>query len=109
MFLIAWMRSEMNFSSFLLFLMIVHCLSWMNSSVITISTVREAWSDGYQISGLILWLLISMELEWRKNRSITEFTLLTLSKYWVRIYWIELESLRSKESAILNRESLWDE
>ena len=62
MFLIAWIRSEMNFSSSLLFLMIVHCLSWMNSSVITILIVREVWLDRYQILGLMLWLLISMEL-----------------------------------------------
>jgi len=61
-FLIAWIRSEMNFSSFLLFLTIVCYLSWMNSSVITILMVRGAWLDRYQMSVLMLWLLISMKL-----------------------------------------------
>jgi len=80
-FLMAWIRSEINSFSSLLFLTIVHCLSWMNSSIMTISMVREVWSDRYQIWGLMLWLLISMELEGRKNRSITKFALLVLSKY----------------------------
>ena len=47
----------------------------------TILMVRGVWSDRYQISGLILWLLIFIELEQRKNRSITKFVLLALSKY----------------------------
>jgi len=97
-----------KFFSSLLFLMIVHHLSWINSSVMTILMVRGVWSDGYQISGLMLWLLISIELEQRKNRSITKFVLLALSEYQVGICWIGLDSLRSKESAICNRELLWD-
>ena len=80
-FLMVWIRSEINYFSSLLFLTILHCLSWINSSIMTISIVREVWSDEYQIWGLMLWLLISIELEGRKNRSITKFVLLVLSKY----------------------------
>jgi len=81
MFLIAMMRLEVNFSSFLLFLMIVYCLSWINSSIKTILTVSGVWSDRYWISKLMLSLSIFMELEWRKNRLITELVLLALSEY----------------------------
>ena len=54
----------------------------------------------------MLSLLIFMKLGWRKNRLITELALLVLSEYWVEICWIEIESLRFKESAMSNRKSL---
>jgi len=50
-FLMVWIKSEINF----FFLAILnHCLSWINSSAITILTIKEVWSDGYQILGLML-------------------------------------------------------
>jgi len=47
-----------------------------------------------------------MELEQRKNKLIIRLTLLALSEYCVGIYWVEKESLRSKELAISNIELL---
>ena len=81
----------------------------MNSSIKMMLTVSRAWSDENWISGLILWLSISMKLEQRKNKLITRLTLLALSKYCVEIYWVGKESLRSKELAISNIELLWIE
>jgi len=68
----AFVRSTMNFPSSLLFLMIVYHLSWMNSSLMEISIVKGVWSNKYQDSGKIKWLLNSTESGQRNTRSITE-------------------------------------
>ena len=81
----------------------------MNSSMIEIITVKEVQSDGYWSSGRIWWLSISIKFGQRKRRSIAEFVLLVLLAYQVSICWLGHDNLRSKESAISNRESLWIE
>jgi len=72
-----------NFSSSLLFLIIVYHLSWINSSLINMLTVKEAWFERLWDSGKMKWLLISTELDYRNIRLITKFELLGLSVYWV--------------------------
>ena len=72
--------SEVKFSSFLLFLIIVQHLSWINSSTIKMLTVKRVWLDRYWSSEIMMWLSNSMEFGWRKNRSMTEFVSLVLSE-----------------------------
>ena len=69
--------SVTNFSSFSLFLIMVHHLSWINSSLINILTINRAWSEEYQESGKIKWLLTLTESGQRNIRSITK-----LFKFW---------------------------
>ena len=69
--------SVTNFSSFSLFLIMVHHLSWINSSLINILTINRAWSEEYQESGKIKWLLTLIESGQRNIRSITK-----LFKFW---------------------------
>ena len=48
-----------NYISFLLFLIIDCFLSWINSSLIMILTVKEMWSEGLCKSSKIIWVLNS--------------------------------------------------
>ena len=106
-FPMVFISSMSNFSSSLLFLIIVHHLSWINSSLINMSTVNGAWFERLWDSGKIKWLLISTELGHRNIRLITEFELLGLSVYWVGTWLTGEESFRSKESATSIRISLY--
>ena len=69
--------SVTNFSSFSLFLIMVCHLPWINSSLINILTINRAWSEEYQESGKIKWLLTLTESGQRNIRSITK-----LFKFW---------------------------
>ena len=60
-----------KFSSFSLLLTIVWCLFWMKSSLIIISAVKGAWSDGLHKSSKIKWLLNSLKLAQRNIRLMT--------------------------------------
>ena len=95
-----------NFSSSSLFLMIIHFLSWINSSLINILTVKKAWSESIWDFGRMKWLLISMESGQMNTRSITKLELLELSAYQIRTWLTEENSLRSKEFAAYIRVSL---
>ena len=78
------LRSLMNFSSSLLFLMIVLHLFWINSSSIIILIVKGAWSERlWRRSGKMECLSIFRELAYKNMRSITELELLGLSVYQV--------------------------
>jgi len=59
---ISFLSLLIKLSSSLLFLMIVQCLSWMNSLLIMISTIKRAWSNRLHRLGKIEWLLNSSEL-----------------------------------------------
>ena len=82
-FSMVFISSMLNFSSSLLFLIIVCHLSWINSSLINMLTVKEVWSERLWNSSKMKWLLILIELGYRNIRSITEFGSLELLAYWV--------------------------
>ena len=54
-------------------------------------------------------LLIFVEFNQMKNKSITKFGLLVLSEYQVDICWTREDKLRSKKSTISSKVSLWIE
>ena len=99
-FLMAFTSSEVNFSSSLLFLIIVHLLSWTNSSVMYMLTTSRAWSKGNWSSERIVWLSNSNKLGLRNIRSITEFELLLLFKYLMGIELVGCEKKSSKGLAM---------
>ena len=80
--------------------MIVLHLSWINSLLIVILTVKEAWSKELYKSGRIEWLLNSDKLAWRNIRPITELESLELSAYQVETWIMSVKRLRLKESTI---------
>ena len=89
----------LNFSSSLLFLIIVCHLSWINSSLINMLTVKKVWSERLWNSSKMKWLLLLIELGYRNIKSITEFGSLELLAYWVGNWLTEEKDFRSKESA----------
>ena len=105
-FPMVFISSMTNFSS-LLFLIIVHHLSWINSLLINMLTVKGAWFERLWDSDKIKWLLISAELDYKNIRLITKFELLGLLVYWVGTWLTGEESFRSKESATSIRVSLY--
>ena len=94
------LRTLENFTSSLLFLIIVLCLSWINLSLMIILTVRIAWSEKLWKLGKIEYLSISRELAYKNIRSTTELESLGLLAYWVGTWIIEVDNLRLKEFAI---------
>jgi len=76
---IAFLNSLTNFSSSLLFLIIVHHLYWIHSLLINMLTVKKAWSQELSKSSRIKQLLISIELAQWNIKLITELALLELS------------------------------
>ena len=106
-FPMVFISSMINFSSSLLFLIIVHHLSWINSSLINMLIVKGAWFERLWDSGKMKWLLISTELDYRNIRLITKFESLGLLVYSVETWLTGEESFRSKESVISIRISLY--
>ena len=95
-----------NFFSSLLFFIIAHLLSWINSSSIDMSTVKRAWSDRLLDFGRIKWILILFYSCWRNIKLITELASCGLSAYWVKTWLIGNKSFKSKESVTSNQMSL---
>ena len=108
-FLINWMRSLINHFSSSLPLTKDHHLVRIFSSLIEISTVIGAWSDKILQSGWIWWQLNSVEEDWVKTRSKTEFEFWSLFANLIGKFSIRLDRAREKESAILNNMLLWME
>jgi len=69
-------------------------------------TINGVWSDEYQCSGWIVWLLNSNEFGLRNMRLIVEFESFTLSEYLVGIWLVDLNKYRSIESTMSVRRSL---
>jgi len=76
---IAFLNSLTNFSSSLLFLIIVHHLYWIHSLLINMLTVKKAWSQELSKSSRIKRLLIFIEPTQWNIKLITELALLELS------------------------------
>ena len=70
------------------------------------STINGVWSDEYQCSGWIVWLLNSNEFGLRNMGSIVVFESFTLSEYLVGIWLVDLYKHKSIESAMSVRRSL---
>ena len=68
-----------------------------------ILTVNGAWSERNQSSGWMMWLLISLELDCKKNRLITKLVLLTLLENWVETYLLLEDKQRLKEFTISSK------
>ena len=73
------------------------------------STVIGAWSDVSLQSGWIWWQLNSVDEDWVKTRSKTEFECWSLFKNLVGKFSVRLNRAREKESAISNNMLLWME
>jgi len=104
--IIMFMSSETNLFSSSLFFIITHLLSWINSSLIDMSTVKRAWSDRLLDFRSIKWTLILFYSCWRNIKSITELALYRLLVYWVKTWLIGNKSFKSKESVTSNKMSL---
>jgi len=104
--IIMFMSSETNLFSSSLFFIITHLLSWINSSLIDMSTVKRAWSDRLLDFRSIKWTLILFYSCWRNIKSITELALYRLLAYWVKTWLIGNKSFKSKESVTSNKMSL---
>jgi len=104
--IIMFMSSETNLFSSSLFFIITHLLSWINSSLIDMSTVKRAWSDRLLDFRSIKWTLILFYSCWRNIKSITELASYRLLAYWVKTWLIGNKSFKSKESVTSNKMSL---
>jgi len=104
--IIMFLSSETNLFSSSLFFIITHLLSWINSSLIDMSTVKRAWSDRLLDFRSIKWTLILFYSCWRNIKSITELALYRLLAYWVKTWLIGNKSFKSKESVTSNKMSL---
>jgi len=97
----------MKLFSSLLFLIMVHYLSWMNSLLMIISTVREAWLEEPHKLDRIIYVSNSSELTQRNIKSITKLYSLELSAYLVGTWLIGVNKSRLKESVIFLRVSAY--
>jgi len=97
----------MKLFSSLLFLIMVHYLSWMNSLLMIISTVREAWLEEPHKLDRIIYVSNSSELTQRNIKSITKLYSLELSAYLVGTWLIGVNKSRLKESVIFLRISAY--
>jgi len=102
----ALMRSTMKFFFCSLFLIIVQYSSWINSLSMKMLTIHRAWSDRNQSSGYMMWLLSSLELWCKKNKSITKLLLLILLEYLVGTCWSWEDKQKLYESTISSKELL---
>ena len=105
----ASINSSMKFSSFLLFLTIVHFLVWTCSLKIVILTVSGIWSNVNLQSRWIEWLLYSDDSGLKNIRSMTEFESCWSSEYLVGTWLVGQDNSKYKEFATSIRVFLWIE
>ena len=105
----ASINSSMKFSSFLLFLTIVHFVVWTCSLKIVILTVSGIWSNVNLQSRWIEWLLYSDDSGLKNIRSMTEFESCWSSEYLVGTWLVGQDNSKYKEFATSIRVFLWIE
>ena len=106
MFLRDLERFLINFHSLSLFLIIVCFLVLIYSPTNGMTIVKGAWSDINFHSRWIEWLSISLDLQHKNIRSITELETWLLLEYLVGTWLVGKKRPKSKKSAIIKRLSL---